>query len=118
MLRPIQDQPSSVAPLRLQDTADMMRLLRLFVTQVQSAGPKGVTLTANSALFQMACRMLEASPAERESTRTALMALRDLVWRVDSVRSVLASHDAEPPVAEAIKLLDTLDIHQFLRQEP
>jgi hypothetical protein len=118
MLRPIQGQPGPDVVPSLQYMADMMRLLRLFVTQVQSSGLNGVTLTVNSALFQTACRMLDASPAERESTRAALMTLRDFVWRVDSVRSVLASHDAEPAVAEAIKLLDTSDIHQFLGQEP
>jgi hypothetical protein len=118
MLRPIQDQPSPVASLRLQDAADMMRRLRLFVAQVQSARPTSITRTANSAFFQTACRILDASPTERESTRTALMALRDIVWRVDSVRSVRVSHDAEPPIAEANKLLDTSDIHLFLRQEP
>jgi len=118
MLRIIPDQPSADVVRGLQDPADLMPLLRLFVTQVQSSGQNGVTLTANSALFQTACRILDASPAERKSTRTALMALRDLVWRVDSVRSVLASHDAEPAVAEAIELLDTSDIHQFLGQEP
>jgi hypothetical protein len=47
-----------------------------------------------------------------------MMVLRDLVWRVDSVRNVLASNAAGPAVAEAVNLLDTSDIHLFPRREP
>jgi hypothetical protein len=102
---------------RAQEFADVVRLLRLLIGQVE-AGSSGVMLTRESALFQTACRLLDASPEQRETTRTALMVLRDLVWRVDSVRNVLAANAADPVVAEALSLLDTSDIHLFLRQEP
>jgi hypothetical protein len=46
------------------------------------------------------------------------MALHDLVWCVDSVRSVRSSDAAEPSIAEVHNLIDTSDIHLFLSQEP
>lgn len=101
---------------RAQEFADVVRLLRLLIGQVEAGS--GVMLTRDGALFQAACRLLDASPEQRETTRTALMVLRDLVWRVDSVRNVLASNAEDPAVAEALSLLDTSDIHLFLRQEP
>lgn len=107
---------SALAP-RTQEFADVVRLLRLLISQVE-AGSSSVTLTRDSALFHAACRLLDASPEQRETTRTALMVLHDLVWRVDSVRNVLASSAADPAVEEALGLLDTSDIHLFLRQEP
>lgn len=102
----------------MQHRADCLRVMRFFVAEVMQAGPEGTVISTRSALFQIACRMLNDGPDERGSTRTALMALRDLVWRVDSVRSVLATHEAEPALTEALKLLDTSDIHLFLKQEP
>jgi hypothetical protein len=96
----------------------MMRLLRLLVAQAERAGSTGVMLTRDGALHQTARRMLDASPEERGTTRTAWMALRDLVWRFDSVRSMLSPHAAEPAVAGALRLRGTSDIHLFLRQEP
>jgi hypothetical protein len=100
------------------EQADIKRLLRLLVTQIECAGESGVKLTADAALYRAALRTLEATPEMRASTRTALMALRDLAWRVDSVRFVLSAHSTDPEVAEALSLLDTSDIHMFLRQEP
>lgn len=47
MLKPIQDRPGSDGLLRVQDPADIMRLLGSFVTQIEGAGPKGITLTAD-----------------------------------------------------------------------
>lgn len=107
---------ATVVP-KSQEFADVVRLLRLLISQVE-ANSSGVILTRDSALFHAACRILDASPGQRETTRTALMVLRDLVWRVDSVRNVLASNAADPAVSEALSLLDTSDIHLFLRQEP
>jgi hypothetical protein len=115
VLSPATSDPTPVPGT--QEFADVVRLLRLLVGQVE-AGSSSVTLTRDSALFRTACRLLDASPEQRETTRTALMVLRDLVWRVDSVRNVLASNAADPVVAEALSLLDTSDIHLFLRQEP
>lgn len=114
-LRQAASDPSSVAIG--QQFADIMRLLRLVIDQVD-ANADGIRLTRDSALFHAAFGLLDASPEQRGSTRTALMVLRDLVWRVDSVRAVLRPHDAEPHVAEALGLLDTSDIHLFLKQEP
>ena len=96
----------------------MMRLLRPLVAQAERAGSTGVMLTRDGALLHAARRMLEASPEERAGTRTAWMALRDLVWRFDLVRSMLSPHAAEPAVAGALRLLGTSDIHLFLRHEP
>jgi hypothetical protein len=118
VLNSICDAPRVGVPPNAQEFADTVRLLRLLVAEVQRAGPAGFTLTAESALFQTACRMLDATPAERESTRTALMVLRDLVWRVDSVRNDLSRFSVDSKIAEALSLLDTADIHFFLRQEP
>lgn len=100
-----------------QETADITRLLRLLVAQIECAGENGVTLTPDAALYRAAVRILDASPEVRGSTPTATMALRDLVWRVDSVRFVLSAHTTDTEVAEALSLLDTSDIHLFLRQE-
>jgi len=43
------------------------------------------------------------------------MTLRDLVWRVDMFRELITQGAA---VEDTIELLDTDDIHAFLRQEP
>jgi hypothetical protein len=118
VLNSISIRSGPIAVISEQEVADITRLLRLLVTQVENSGPAGVTLRPDAALFQIATKILNASPEERASTRTALMALRDLVWRVDSVRSMLAVNGADPAIAEALNLLDTSDIHLFLRQEP
>lgn len=118
MLSFVSDQSERAFVAGTQEAADVLRLLRLLIARVEGSGPSGVTLSSDEPLFQIAKQMLDASPEQRASTRTALMTLRDLVWRVDSVRSMLSPHIAEPAIAEALELLDTSDIHQFLRQEP
>lgn len=100
-----------------QRFADVMRLLRLLIGQVE-AGSSDVVLTRESAMYQAACRLLDATPEHRAATRTAIMALRDLLWRVDTVRSILESHTNDPTIAEAVRWLETSDVHQFMRQEP
>lgn len=112
------DQSEAINVVREQEVADIVRLLRILFADVEAAGPSGVQLTTGSAVFHIARQMLDASPEQRASTRTALMTLRDLVWRVDTVRSVLSSYSSEPAIGEALSWLDTSDIHLFLRQEP
>lgn len=118
MLNSNRDRSEANNVVREQEVADIVRLLRVLVADVEAAGPSGVQLTTGSAVFRIARQILDASPEQRASTRTALMTLRDLVWRVDTVRSVLSSDSSEPAISEALNWLDTADIHLFLRQEP
>lgn len=100
-----------------QEFADIVRLLRLLVGQVE-ATPSGVVLTRESVVYRAVCGLLDATPEQRAATRTAIMILRDLLWRADTVRSMLESRMNDPAIAEAVSLLETADVHQFLRQEP
>lgn len=104
--------------IREREVADAVRLLRILVADIRAAGPSGVHLTATGALFQLACQVIEASPEERASAGIALTALREFVWRVDSVRSALSSYSSEPAIGEALNWLNTSDIHVYLRQDP
>jgi hypothetical protein len=107
----------SIRVPKSQEFADVVRQLRLLIGKVE-ASSSSVTLAPDGALLHAACRLLDPSPEQREAMRTALMVLRDLVRRVDSVRNVLVSNAADPAVAEALGLHDKSEIHLFLRQEP
>ena len=49
-----------------------------------------------------------------DRSRTATMALRDLVWRVDTARGLLVDKVGDRARQEVEALLDTADIHAFL----
>ncbi|WP_181705308.1 hypothetical protein [Chthonobacter rhizosphaerae] len=66
----------------------------------------------------MARTLVGGSGADHHSTRTAMMALRDLVWRVDSARALLEQRLDAAGRMELAALLTTDDIHVFLKQEP
>jgi hypothetical protein len=88
------------------------------VAQIEGAGPAGVRLTPEHELFRAARETLAATSAGRTRAHSSCAALRDLVWRVDCVRSVLSKPVMTPSVSEAIDFLETSGIHHLLRQEP
>lgn len=106
------------AEARSASDADLLRLLGLLVVAVDCAGPDGLRLTNGSALVALARTVIDGSARDPQATRSALMALRDLVWRVDVARSLIEPWLDEQRRGDLAALLDTDDIHAFLRREP
>jgi len=100
------------------DLGHVLRLMRLLLTAVDYAGADGLMLERDSALVGLVRTLVGRQGACPHSSRTAVMALRDLVWRVDTARSMLAARVDEAGRHELDVLLATDDIHLFLRQEP
>lgn len=100
-----------------EDLSYVLRLLRLLITAVDYAGKDGLRLDRDSALVGLARSLVGKSGVAPHSSRTAVMALRDLVWRVDTARGLIAARLDEAGRAELDLLLSTEDIHLFLRQE-
>ncbi|BBE70612.1 hypothetical protein [Oharaeibacter diazotrophicus] len=100
-----------------EDLGHVLRLMRLLLTAVDYAGTDGLTLERDSALVGLVRTLVGRQGTSPHSTRTAVMALRDLVWRVDTARALLSARVDEAGRRELDVLLDTDDIHLFLRQE-
>ena len=100
-----------------EDLSHVLRLLRLLITAVDYAGADGLRLDRDSALVGLARALVGRTGTAPHSSRTAVMALRDLVWRVDTARPLLAVHLNDAGRRELDMLLTTDDIHQFLVQE-
>ncbi|WP_181702133.1 hypothetical protein [Chthonobacter albigriseus] len=100
------------------DVTDVVRVLRLLLTAVEMSGEDGLRLTNDAPLVGLARTLVGGTGAYHHSSRTALMALRDLVWRVDSAKALLEQRMDAEGRAELAALLATDDIHMFLRQEP
>ncbi|MBH0236608.1 hypothetical protein [Methylobrevis albus] len=93
------------------------RLLRLLLAAAEHAPDGVLTLAKDSPILSLARRAVGATADDIESTRTAMMALRDLVWRVDSARGLLEQRLDAAERAELGQLLATDDIHRFLDRE-
>lgn len=100
-----------------EDLGHVLRLMRLLLTAVDYAGSDGLTLERDSALVGLVRTLVGRQGICPHTTRTAVMALRDLVWRVDTARALLSARVDEDGRRELDMLLDTDDIHLFLRQE-
>jgi hypothetical protein len=105
-------------PAGADDLAHVLRLMRLLLTAVDYAGDEGLRLTRDSAVVGLARSLVGRGGEAPHSSRTAVMALRDLVWRVDTARGLIARHLDPAGRTELDLLLATDDIHEFLRQEP
>jgi hypothetical protein len=112
------DPSTAPAAAPSDELAHVLRLMRLLLTAVDYAGDDGLRLTRDSAVVGLARSLVGGSGAAPHSSRTALMALRDLVWRVDTARGLIARHLDPAGRTELELLLATDDIHQFLAQEP
>lgn len=93
------------------------RLMRLLLAAAEHAPDGILTLQSDAPILTLARRAVGATADDIESTRTAMMALRDLVWRVDSARGLLEQRLGEADRAEVGLLLATDDIHRFLDRE-
>ncbi len=101
-----------------EDLSYVLRLMRLLITAVDYAGAEGLKLDRDSALVGLARSLVGKAGVSPHSSRTAVMALRDLVWRVDTARGLIGARLDEAGQRELDLLLATEDIHDFLRQEP
>lgn len=94
----------------------MMRLARLIVAAIDLAGVDGLRLTSQSAVYALSRALVREADDDTGLTRTAMMVLRDLVWRVDTARALLAQRASPPERREFDELFDTSDVHAFLVQ--
>ena len=101
------------APL---DVSAVLRLVRLLISAVDAAGPAGLRFTSDSAIYCLARALLAEAVDDTGMARTTLMALRDLVWRVDTARAILGNGCNNGERLEIERMLDTSDVHLFLRQ--
>ncbi|WP_237155127.1 hypothetical protein [Oryzibacter oryziterrae] len=92
----------------------ILRLVRLLLASVQAAGPDGLLVTRDSALISLAERLVGEAGDPSGFTRSTAMVLRDLVWRVDMAKDVLATRLTPEVVRELNELLDTRDVHDFI----
>lgn len=97
------------------DCGTMLRLMQLVLTAVDSAGADGYRLTRDSAVASLARALVGEATGGAGTGRTAMMALRDLVWRVDMARELLLGRVSAKEAKEVSSLLDTADIHAFIR---
>jgi hypothetical protein len=92
--------------------ADLRALVRLLQA---SAAAGGGRLTNTSAGDDLAPDPSAAAGESGPDSRTALMALRDLVWRVDTARILIEPQLTAAGRADLAALLSTDDIHALLR---
>ena len=97
------------------DCGTMLHLMQLVLTAVDAAGSDGYRLTHDSAVASLARALVGEATVGAGMGRTAMMALRDMVWRVDMARELLLSRLGAKDAKEVEALLDTADIHAFIR---
>jgi len=97
------------------DSGALLRLMQLVLSSVEAAGEDGCRLTRKSAVVAVAKALVGEATDPTGVSRTAMMALRDLVWRVDTARALLSEKIGERARHEFDVLLDTTDVHDFLR---
>ncbi len=98
---------------------DLARVLRLLVTAIDAAEDGAIELRRDSPLVTLARSLVFGGERVREMARTSNMALRDLVWRVDTARALLEMRCQEEDQRSELRLLlATDDIHDFLHHRP
>ncbi len=97
------------------DSGALLRLMQLVLAGVDSSGSEGCRLTRDSAIVSVARALVGEATEWTAASRTATMALRDLVWRVDTARGLLLEKVGDRARKEVEALLDTADIHAFLK---
>ncbi len=97
------------------DSGALLRLMQLVLAGVDASGSDGCRLTRDSAIVSVARALVGEATDWTAASRTATMALRDLVWRVDTARGLLLDKVGERARKEVEALLDTADIHAFLK---
>lgn len=97
------------------DSGALLRLMQLVLAGVDSSGNEGCRLTRDSAIVSVARALVGEATDWTAASRTATMALRDLVWRVDTARNLLLDKVGDRARKEVESLLDTADIHAFLK---
>lgn len=80
---------------RHQQVADILRYLRLLVSEVQGAGGDAIPLEGSSPLITMAQQLLE-DPGTQQANRTAVVNLRDFVWQVDMFKELVRGGASVP----------------------
>jgi hypothetical protein len=98
---------------------DVRILVRLLLAAAGADGDEPETdatwLTNETAVDALARRLIDAIRNADGRTRTAEMALRDLVWRVDTARVLIEPKLKEAGSGPLADLLSTDDIHALLR---
>jgi hypothetical protein len=97
------------------DAVDVRVLVRLLLAAADGSVDDAPRLTNDAAIDGLARRLVEAVRNADHRTRTAEMALRDLVWRVDTARVMIEPKLQEVGCGELADLLATDDIHALLR---
>ena len=96
------------------DDGALLRLMQLVLASVEASGAEGCRLTRDSAVVSVARALVGEATDWSTASRTATMALRDLVWRVDTARGLLVDKVDDRTRQKVEALLDTADIHAFL----
>ncbi|MCM5552423.1 hypothetical protein [Pleomorphomonas sp. NRK KF1] len=97
------------------DSGALLRLMQLVLAGVDASGSEGCRLTRDSAIVSVARALVGEATEWTAASRTATMALRDLVWRVDTARGLLLDKVGDRARKDVEALLDTADIHAFLK---
>lgn len=97
------------------DSGALLRLMQLVLAGVDASGSEGCRLTRDSAIVSVARALVGEATDWTAASRTATMALRDLVWRVDTARGLLLDKVGDRARKDVEALLDTADIHAFLK---
>lgn len=109
-----QDLPPK-EPEAPDDSGALLRLMQLVLAGVDASGSEGCRLTRDSAIVSVARALVGEATDWTSASRTATMALRDLVWRVDTARGLLLDKVGDRARQDVEALLDTADIHAFLK---
>lgn len=114
------DAPSTERTPRRDGEA--IELLRKIIEAVDNAPGGRAQLASDSLTCSVARRILAEDESELETERTALMALRDLIWRIDTAKFFLRDATKAKPdqdLAEmVIEILDTSDMDALVRGGP
>ena len=108
----------SIPPFDRADSAtgDHLRALVRLLVAASGVAKDASRLTNDAAVDALARRIVAAAEASDAGPRTAVMALRDLVWRVDTARVLIEPRLSAAGCAELADLLATDDIHALLRE--
>ncbi|HUG60415.1 MAG TPA: hypothetical protein VMP03_01145 [Methylomirabilota bacterium] len=94
----------------------MLALVRLMLASGCIEPETSTLLTNETAVDGLARKLTGETGGKVAGTRTAVMALRDLVWRVDTARVLIEPRLDAAGCAELAELLSTEDIHALLRE--
>ncbi|WP_127144029.1 hypothetical protein [Pelagibacterium montanilacus] len=108
----------SLAKIR-QPEYRALALLRQLISAAEQSPQQQTCLSTDSLIYSVARKIIDDDEGHRRVQQTALMALRDLIWRIDTAKFLLRDAAKTRQIQELseilIEILDTSDVDSLVR---